>query len=188
MMRSTTISRPSWIVVRAGSKVCFWLQVWVWHCWSDVVGCCNRYEFERVTVLSCTSLHSADLVKTKVWLLRVVRIVRSRLWRGRKPIIISVRRAPTYIAVVRIGWWTPACVFSRGRGWVWQVTWASIGTFSYMSKGKKIGLGSVIGILQRCFKVQKFFMQLIKRDWSISSLYCSSQLFVFNTKSLKNSF
>jgi hypothetical protein len=98
-------------------------------------------------------LDSADLVKTKVWLLRVVRIVRSRLWRGRKPIIISVGRAPTYITVVRIGWWTPACVFARGRGWVWQVTWASIGTVSYMSKGRKIGLGSVIGILQRCFKV-----------------------------------
>ena len=46
------------------------------------------YEFLRGTILSHIALDSTDLAKTKVWLLRVARIMRSRWGRVRKSKII----------------------------------------------------------------------------------------------------
>jgi hypothetical protein len=61
-------------------------------------------------------------------------------------------------------------------------------TVSEISRGRKVRLSRVADMLEGCFKVKEFFMELIKRDWIITSLNNPGQLFVVITKSLKNSF
>jgi hypothetical protein len=66
--------KSCWIVVRVGSKMCFWLP--------------GEFGIPEVVLLG------ASTTPLQEWLLRVARIVRSRLWRGRKPMIIYVGRVP----------------------------------------------------------------------------------------------
>ena len=81
-----------------------------------------------------------------------------------------------------------ACVSARRIDGVWCLTIASRMTVSEISRGRKVRLSRVADMLEGCFKVKEFFMELIKRDWIITSLNNPGQLFVVITKSLKNSF
>jgi hypothetical protein len=71
---------------------------------------------------------------------------------------------------------------------VWCLTIASRVSVGEMSRCRKVRLIRVTDMLEGCFKVKEFFMELIKRDWIITSLNNPGQLFVVITKSLKNSF
>jgi hypothetical protein len=70
-----------------------------------------------------------------------------------------------------------ACVSARRIDGVWCLTIASRVTVSEISRGRKVILSRVADMLE-----------LIKRDWIITSLNNPGQLFVVITKSLKNSF
>jgi hypothetical protein len=71
---------------------------------------------------------------------------------------------------------------------VWCLTIASRVSVGEMSRCRKVRLIRVTDMLEGCFKVKEFVMELIKGDWIIMSLNCPGKLFVVITKALKDSF